>query len=126
MADAVGERRDRHLRFVDLEDGEVGGRIAAGERRGDRRAVGERDRDVFLALDGVMRGDDDAGSPVDAARGDASPGVDRDDGLSRALDGAGEVVGEGFEDAARGWRGGRWSSHGISRVRGVASFRAPT
>jgi hypothetical protein len=56
---------------------------------------------------------------VDAARGNASPGVNGDDGLSGAIDGAGKVVGEGFEDAAGGWRGGRWSSHEISRVLGV-------
>jgi len=88
----VGERGDGHLGFVDLEDGQIGARIAAGESRGDRRAVGERDGDVFLALDRVMRRDDDAGPPVDAGRGDTSPGVNRDDGLACAVDGAGEVV----------------------------------
>ena len=34
----------------------------------------------------------DAGPPVDAGRGDTSPGVNRDDGLACAVDGAGEVV----------------------------------
>jgi hypothetical protein len=92
IADASASEATGHLGFVDLEDGQIGARIAAGESRGDRRAVGERDGDVFLALDRVMRRDDDAGPPVDAGRGDTSPGVNRDDGLACAVDGAGEVV----------------------------------
>src|ERR1051325_8984945 len=48
--------------------------------------------DVVVALDGVVGRDDYSLAPVNAARGNAAPGVDRHDGAAARLDGAGELV----------------------------------
>ena len=60
---------------VDFEDGDVGARVGARERGGDVRTVGQGHRDLLLAADGVFRGDDDAGTPENAAGRESGSGV---------------------------------------------------
>ena len=83
---AVGPGGDRQALGGRAEQRQVGGRVAADEGRGDRAAVREADADVFILLDDVMRGDDQAvGGPDDAAGGEASPALHPHDAGSRGL-----------------------------------------
>ena len=79
---------------VDFEDGDVGARVGARERGGDVRTVGQGHGDLLLAADGVFRGDDDAGTPEDAAGRESGPGVYGYDIARRLRDGCRNFVGK--------------------------------
>ena len=66
---------------------DVGRGIASGERRLDAASVGERQREIGVALDGLLGGDDEAGLPDDAARGKPAAAVHGDDRRGCRVDG---------------------------------------
>ena len=76
------------------EHGEIGGRVAAGQRGGRGAAVVQGDGDVVVSLNGVVRGDDDAGLPDDAGGGNAAAGVDGDDRAADGVHRGGKIVRE--------------------------------
>lgn len=71
--------------------------IAAGEGSGQGFAGGKGDAEVFVAAEGVVGGDDDAGFPEEAARWDAGASVDGGDELSGGGGGGCQAVGKGGE-----------------------------
>ena len=79
---------------IDFEDGDVGAGVGAGERGGDVRAVGQGDGDLLLAADGMFGGDDDAGTPEDAAGRESRPGVYGHDIARRLRDGCRDFIGK--------------------------------
>ena len=76
----------------EAEHGEIGRRIASGQRGGGGGAVVQRDGDVVVPLNGVMRRDDDARLPDDAGGRDPAAGVDGDDRPADGVDRGGEII----------------------------------
>jgi hypothetical protein len=79
-------------RALDAEHREVGRRIAPDEPRRRLRPRRQRDGNLLVTLDGVIRRDDDPFAPDDAARRHARPRVDGDDRGADFLDRRGQAV----------------------------------
>src|SRR5207244_950408 len=75
-----------------LQHREVGTWVAPGERGRSACPVGQGHRDVVVASDGVIRGDDHSRPPGDSARRYATPRLDRDDGAAGRLYGGGKFI----------------------------------
>ncbi len=73
------DRQGRHWRFrAEPQHRDVGGGIASGQCRFDAASVGQREREVGVALHGLLRGDDQARLPDDPARGKSATAMDGD------------------------------------------------
>jgi hypothetical protein len=83
---------------IDAENRDVCVGVTADQLGRGSIAVGEGDRDIVIAADGVFGGDDEAWLPQEAARTDAMAGLDGDGGLAGLLDQAGEVCREVVEE----------------------------
>ena len=81
-------------RRVDSEDGDVERGVPTDDRGRRRDAVRPRHGHVVLGLHGVVRGDDQAGMPVDARRRHARPAVHGHDRPTRSLDRRRQLVRE--------------------------------
>ena len=79
---------------VDPEDGDVQRGVPTDDRGRRRGAVRPRHGHVVLGLHGMVRGDDQAGMPVDARRRHARPAVHGHDGPTRSLDRRRQLVRE--------------------------------
>ncbi len=86
-------------RVLQAQDGQVGRRIATGERGAGGPAAGEGDSDVLIARDRVTGGDHDARPPDDAGRGNPPPRVDGDDRTAHQLDGGRQILRKPCENA---------------------------
>ena len=105
------ETRGRHALGDELQDREVGARVAPREARRGSRPIGKRHGDVLVAVDCVMRRDDHPRSPMDAARGDAPSRVYRDHRPASGLHGLGELGRKGLQHCGHVWlRYGRASA----------------
>ena len=78
----------------DAEHGEIAGGVPADELGGERAAGRRLDRQVILALEGVVGGQDQRRCVHDAARGASGAAVDLDDRGAGLLDGVGHLVGD--------------------------------
>ena len=90
-------------RIGEPQDGEVGAGIAPGQGRWTRCPVGKCHRDAFFTVDRVMRGDDHARPPVNAARRNAPSRVYRDNRSAGRLDRSRELGRKGLQDCAHGF-----------------------
>ena len=96
----TSETRDRQALAGELQDREVGARVAPGETRRGGRAIGEGQRDILVAVDRVIRRHDHPRLPMHAARWNAPPGVYRDDRSAGRLYGIGELGRKGLQHSA--------------------------
>ncbi len=63
----IAEGRNGDARLFALQYRDVAGRVSADEFRGGYLAIGQRHLDIFVALQGVLGGDNDPGAPDDSA-----------------------------------------------------------
>ena len=91
-----GLRRRQAVR-LEAQHRDVGGGIATRQRRIDDAPARERDLDAVVALQHFLGGDDDAGAPMNAARGAAAAAMNRDDAGGGALDHLRGVIRKGDE-----------------------------
>ena len=84
--------RGRQALAGEPQHGQVRAGVSPGQGGGCGGPVRQGHGDVLVAVDGVIRRDDYSLAPVDAARGNAAPGVDRHDGAAPRLDRGGEFV----------------------------------
>jgi hypothetical protein len=82
----LGGCRYRKSVRLETKHGHISGRVAARERCVGDAPAGKRKLDVLVALQGFFGGDDDSGTPMDAARGPAPSAMNGDDAARGAFD----------------------------------------
>src|SRR5262245_3702584 len=75
--------------------------VAAGERSVGDAPAGKRELDVLVALQDFFGGDDNSGTPMDAARGPPPSTMDSNDAAGSAFDELRGMIRERVKGAAR-------------------------
>src|SRR6476646_9729248 len=90
----IGGRRHRKSVRLETKHSHIGGGVAARKRSIGDAAARKRQLDVVVALQDFFGGDDDSGTPMNAARGPPPSAMDSDDGACGAFDKFRDVVRE--------------------------------
>jgi hypothetical protein len=90
----LGSCRYRKSVRLETKHSHISGGVAARQRSVGDAPAGKRKLDVFVALQGFFRSDDDSGTPLDAAGGPPPSAMNRDNGACGAFDKLRDVVRE--------------------------------
>jgi hypothetical protein len=82
----LGGCRYRKSVRLEAKHSHISGGVAARERSVSNAPAGKRKLDVLVALQDFFRGDDDSGTPMDAARGPSPSAMNGDDAACGAFD----------------------------------------
>jgi hypothetical protein len=82
----IGGRRRRQSIRLEAQDSDVRAGIPTRERSVDSAPIGKRNLDVLVSLQSLFSGDDDSGTPMDAARGPSTTAVNCDNAAAGAID----------------------------------------
>jgi hypothetical protein len=101
---------------INLEDGQIGAGVGAGERCRHGGPVGQSHGDLLLAADGVFGGDDRAGAPEYAARREPRPGMHCNHIAPGQFDSGRDLIGKGGQFVCHVITGSRGTQrHAIGR-----------
>jgi hypothetical protein len=97
----IGGRRHREAVRLETKHSHIRGGVAARERSIGDAPARKRKLDVVVALQDFFGGDDDSGTPMDAARGPPPSAINGDNAAGGAFDKLRDVVRECEKGAAR-------------------------
>jgi hypothetical protein len=86
---------------LETQHSDISGRVAARERSVGDAPAGKRELDVLVALQDFFGGDDNSGTPMDAARGPPPSTMNSNDAAGSAFDELRSMIRECVKGAAR-------------------------